>query len=473
MGAKELMTWVPGRKRWMKFYKGKMRAVSCRQLGIDPPTKEGSRSAANKWWEQKQVEIDKQHEKPNQKQYERVLGIRRRMAAWFKANLKENPIHRQGLEQQEVEIRRLEHVFETETDPPPLTRYDEPLAGMASEGKAVWNDRFRQMEAGEEATPTDRTIGFWGDKWTDRKRDLARAGEIAPDRLGCYKYAMDCFAKWCGRERSIDDLTYQLMEDWHGWLLGEIGKKKQGNGGMARSYAKERLDVSKHFVFWLSDRELIPLPRNVANPRTLRIKLERGSHKVNIVPVETIKELLGSEGVSERFRLWFYLMANCGMYPVDVARLRRDQVDLKAGHITRKRSKTENHENVPEVSYKLWKPTHELLAKYMATEGELALLNEDGNPLQRKFVDENGKPQKVCNITSAYARLRQKLELPPMGQFRKCSANLIYNHDTYRPLHSLFLGHAPRSVAEQHYVSAGRQMLDAAIDWLGEQFGVK
>ena len=111
---------------------------------------------------------------------------------------------------------------------------------------------------------------------------------------------MDCFLKWCGRERPVDDLTYDLMEEWHGWLLAEIGKRKQGEGGMARSYAKERLAVSKQFVLWLSDRELIPLPRNVANPRTLRINLEHGSRKVKIVPVATVRGLLGNEKVPER-----------------------------------------------------------------------------------------------------------------------------------------------------------------------------
>jgi len=55
--------------------------------------------------------------------------------------------------------------------------------------------------------------------------------------------------------------------------------------------------------------------------------------------------------------------------------------------------------------------------QYMTTEGDLALLNEDGNPLQKKFVDDNGKPQKVCNISSAYARLRKNLKLPPMDNF--------------------------------------------------------
>ena len=438
-----------------------------------PANKEDSRSAANKWWETKQKEIDDKFRKPNQDKYEDVIRTRERMANWFKQYLREDPIHQKGLDEQLAHIQRLKHILETEDEPPPLTHHDEPYFGITQGGREIWYDRLRNMDFGKEAIPNDRTVGFWGDKWIDRKRDLARAGEITPDRFRCYKYAMDCFLKWCGRELAIDDLTYQKMEDWHGWLLAEIGKKKAGTSGMARSYAKERLDVSKQFVFWLSDRELIPLPRNVANPRTLRIKLDRSSRKVNIVSVETVKDLLGNENFSERCRLWLHLMANCGMYQVDIARLRRDQVDLEAGRITRKRSKTESHENVPEVSYKLWQKTRDLLAEYMQSEGELALLNEDGKPLQQKFVDDSGKAQMICNITSSYGKLHRKLKLTTsLGQLRKSSANLIYNHDTYRPLHSLFLGHAPRSVAEQHYVSAGREMLDTAIEWLGTQYGI-
>src|SRR5438309_1379458 len=52
-----LMTYVPARKGWMKQYKGKTFAISCKQLGC-PPGKEGSWQAANLWWESKQKEFD-------------------------------------------------------------------------------------------------------------------------------------------------------------------------------------------------------------------------------------------------------------------------------------------------------------------------------------------------------------------------------------------------------------------------------
>jgi len=51
------MTWVPSRRGWMKEYRGKKYAVSCRQLGV-PETKESSYQAANQWWQQKKAEID-------------------------------------------------------------------------------------------------------------------------------------------------------------------------------------------------------------------------------------------------------------------------------------------------------------------------------------------------------------------------------------------------------------------------------
>ena len=57
MPAQEHMTWNPSQKRWLKKYRGKMYSVSPRQLK-SPPTKDGSRQAANQWWEAKQRELD-------------------------------------------------------------------------------------------------------------------------------------------------------------------------------------------------------------------------------------------------------------------------------------------------------------------------------------------------------------------------------------------------------------------------------
>ena len=57
------MSWVPARRGWMKEYRGKKYAVSCRQLNA-PETKEGSYQAANAWWASKKAEIDRQNAPP-------------------------------------------------------------------------------------------------------------------------------------------------------------------------------------------------------------------------------------------------------------------------------------------------------------------------------------------------------------------------------------------------------------------------
>ncbi len=57
MARKQLMTWVVGQRRWIKKHKGKMYAVSCKQLGR-PDTKDESRDAANDWWQTREKEIE-------------------------------------------------------------------------------------------------------------------------------------------------------------------------------------------------------------------------------------------------------------------------------------------------------------------------------------------------------------------------------------------------------------------------------
>ncbi len=178
----------------------------------------------------------------------------------------------------------------------------------------------------------------------------------------------------------------------------------------------------------------------------------------------------------ELLKLFVLLMLNIGAYQVDIARLTRDQVDLKKGRIERKRSKTENCPNVPVVNYRLWKKTAGLLEKFLNTDksNPFALLNGNGQALQQKFIGEDDKGKKVCNITTTYKRLKARLKLHhSLGQLRKTSADLLYNNPKFRPLHVLFLGHAPRTIAERFYVNDDPKTLDAAIKWLGTQYGVE
>ena len=40
-------------------------------------------------------------------------------------------------------------------------------------------------------------------------------------------------------------------------------------------------------------------------------------------------------------------------------------------------------------------------------------------------------------------------------------------------LESLFLGHAPQSIADRHYAQVPQELLDDAVTWLGGEFGVE
>ena len=62
-----------------------------------------------------------------------------------------------------------------------------------------------------------------------------------------------------------------------------------------------------------------------------------------------------------RMKLYMLLMLNCGMTQKDVSDLNVLEVDWEEGRIIRKRSKTRGNGNVPEVDYRLWPETWDLL----------------------------------------------------------------------------------------------------------------
>lgn len=152
--------------------------------------------------------------------------------------------------------------------------------------------------------------------------------------------------------------------------------------------------------------------------------------------------------------------------------------------ITHKRHKTEKFDNVPTVCYKLWTETKELLEQEIVNRkkypqhssfAELLLVNSNGMPLWNDSIDSG----KNNNLDSAFKRLIIKLrkndpDFPKITyyQFRRTSSTLIYNEPQYRIYNDLWLGHAPQTIAEQHYSVAGDTMLDGCIAWLyGQIFG--
>lgn len=54
---------------------------------------------------------------------------------------------------------------------------------------------------------------------------------------------------------------------------------------------------------------------------------------------------------------------------------------------------------------------------------------------------------------------------------RKTGATMIKSHPEYHDLDGVYLAHAPVGMAERHYSATPQERFDAAVRWLGEQFG--
>jgi len=180
--------------------------------------------------------------------------------------------------------------------------------------------------------------------------------------------------------------------------------------------------------------------------------------------------LAACEGFSERTRLYLLLMLNCGMYQNDIAELKSDEINWKAGTITRERSKTRERHG-PVVTYKLWPETFALLKKHRAT-GELALTTGEGKPLVRYWLEE-GKMRRYDAIQSAWSRPAGKMGLKKirlgMKHLRKTSASLLGQHSQFKYYATHFHADSPRNMTEKHYVTPSDEEFFLSLDWLRSQ----
>jgi hypothetical protein len=165
------------------------------------------------------------------------------------------------------------------------------------------------------------------------------------------------------------------------------------------------------------------------------------------------------------------LMANCGFTQQDVSDLSQDEVDWVAGKITRKRSKSRNHEDCPTVTYRLWPRTFNLLKQHRQTSGDLVLRTKSGQPWLTKRQTE-GKFNRTDNTKSVYRHLQFRSGIPkPIKLLRKTSASLLDTHPSYGRYAGYFLAHSPMTIRDKSYVAPSQDQFDAALAWLGAQYG--
>ena len=466
MARNHLMTWNASQKRWFKKFRKRQYAVGCGELSERFPeiyqsdTKNGSGQAANEWWKAKHAEIVAKAEiqKPHRMGYSLTIENLRKKAAWCR---KHDPERAPGFQ---AEADRLQEIFDSSDEPPPLGQVAQPDIPMGSSMEWVWQDRLQHLD--DEPTNPDRSINTYRDRWLTKLKLRVGAGDITADRYGSYRYAINYFVQFVGGDRPIDEITADALDRYHQHLLEQVAQRKLKKGGMAARYAKDRLDTAKAFVRYCVQIGDIPLPKNMIDSKTLQVRIPKTGN--NAVSVEGIKALLKRDDMSERVMLYILLMLNCGMYPTDIGNLQQDEVDWKSGRIRRKRTKEQDHASVPTVCYRLWDRTFVMLQAHRSNHDTLALTNETNDlPLYRKWVGDDGRAKKVDNVSLAYKRAKIGI---PLSKLRKTSSSLLYNEKRFRSLHTLFLGHSPRTVAEIHYVTPDDDVLDEAIDWLAEQY---
>jgi hypothetical protein len=85
---------------------------------------------------------------------------------------------------------------------------------------------------------------------------------------------------------------------------------------------------------------------------------------------------------------------------------------------------------------------------------------------------KNGKFAKNDNIKSIFVHLMRKTKIhKPIKLFRKAAAPMLETHESHSRLVGLFLGHAPSTMKDRHYATPSQARFDAALDWLGAQYG--
>jgi len=429
-----LMNFDAGGKRWRKTYRGIKYEVYMRDLPVTPAqwTEMGSYQAANDWWKGKLAEIQKAHP------HARVAELVQPRIAYAE---------RHGMTDEANANKELlaEVLNVSSAELPPLVAKIS-LGGTDLADSAVWADRFAREPHEPTPKPTVN-IGTALNEWFEVKKIRAKASSVV--MLSSY---LDMFRAMLGEEvpvSSIDeDCVAKLFIRFHEREAAAATKRKWWM-------------YMKNFVRHASQRYRFPLPTNLDN-REYGWAVEVTEKQE--VPARDILAFL--QPLPDRLKLYALLAWNTGMTNIDIAGLVRDQLDLDAGTLVRRRTKTGDWSRVPKVRYGLWAETVRLLRQEMATDGERALLDAKGKPLYE--ANKAGAGKLYDKVKSQWRDTLGRHSARPytLKDFRDFGSMLLQNSD-FRSYRTAWLGHSPGSVADRHY--SGTENVVAACRWMEQQ----
>jgi integrase len=455
-GTKKLKLTKMADGRWRKMYQGKFYYFSSTL----------SYGEALKKWEAKKVEIDGGADNlpdlsadelknltelfPNEKERQEII----------QAVKQTNEKNRQALADLSAKATRIDI---SDLDPDTMTHaeYEEakkkriaeqlPKRQPESQVKA-----YRELAYGK---ADENTISFHVEDFLKQKRREVSADQLKPCSWDNLRARLKHFTTFCDG-KTLTAINSKLLIDFHGYLCGKIEE-----GKLSKSYSTDCMRDVQCFIRNLWELGLVELPRNINNKKLI---IKSPPQKIPTFTREEIKTLL--KGAKDKLELCFYLMLNCGMTQQDIADLKQEEIDWDKGIITRKRSKTSDNEGVPEVKYKLWKPTFDLLKKYNSGTNPV-IQSEAGKRLVHSRL-EGDKIKKGDCVKNWYFRqiLKDKITTKPLKLFRKTGASIL--SEKYPQFGQYYLGHSPRSVADKNYIRPSDKQFDEALAWLGTELGI-
>lgn len=446
MGRVYKMSWEAGRKRWAKMFKGRRFLVTCEELGA-PPTAEGSYHAANQWWETKLGELLR----PQQQEQELLNR-------YPKTELLEK------IKAGEAAKQLLQGLGEY-----PLFPQQSPEEmPVVVKGDGSLNLPGSSQLVGDIGKPVhlDRTLAHHVERFLQIEQARGKAPLTYADIRYFIHKAMSCPA--LPSSLDIAEINASTLTTFYAWL--------RNDSDMTPKSQQKCFQYFRRMVRFLWSEELIQLPKNLDSRQ---FTFDGVVKQVKTYPLALVREMLAT--LPDRLRLYALLSLNVGMLGVDMATLRHEE--LKDDRITRKRTKTRNHKNVPVVCYQLWPETLALLNTYPRTHSEFVLASKAGTPLWRTEL-RDGKNIRVDLVSVQWRRGRgeKRASKPPitLKALRSVSATLLENHavqlpsgekvNPYASCVALFLGHAPATIKDRHYAAPPQELFDDALRWLRGQF---
>jgi integrase len=471
--------------RWKKEFRKKVYRVTCRELGFAEKswTKDETYQAANDWWEKKHGELVQAAKWHPHEEALATLKERADIAAQL-------GLHDEA-ERSRAKIKSIERlpaddipVLDDETYQRigalklfgiPIPSDLDPIVAQAVFGKdRVWEDRKARLAS----VPTSSTAQHHADQFLNFHRSQAKSKEKSTGRFGVLRNGIHNFLQWFGPSRALKEISEAVVSGYYANLMERLAKGGDGNSG---NTLWDHFQVFKQFLDHAAEESTeIPLPKNL---RSKKFKIPKIRREPNPFTKDEFELILTNS--NERLQAHLMLMMNCAMYQGDVAELDAAEVELTKGRIIRIRSKRQKIQakktkgSPIKLNWLLWDRTLELLKKTGNTKG-LVFLNEDGKPLVRGEIGDDGNEDRQDNIRSAYCRVIRKLKrrglLPTdwnktLKQLRKTGANVLEKSKEHAEFYEMFLDHS--AVAKRHYLTSGEPVprFDEAVKFFGEEFG--